>query len=241
MAEFFNEDRWQQAITHPDWYLQLGDELQALRKKWENDQTDESERMKHEVRGFFRQALASGQVALGSTGPQFDAERQPVDTIVIHHTSAEPGYDLDYMNATQLLNVYVPYFANPDAENSSYKGKGIWSGHMRGGKQVFFVYHWLMRMDGSFEQLLNDDEIGWHAANWDVNRRSVGICLDNAYEQQSPAPEIIERLGRFISEQYPGVPKERLVGHCEVAQKPTACPGSGFVDGWKESLQAAVS
>src|SRR5437868_2525043 len=110
MATFFDEGAWRAAIAEPDWYIRLYPELKALRQQWEAAPGDErTKTMKRAVRSFFEQALQSGTIALGHQGPDLDVERLPVDTIVIHHTSAEPGYRLSAMNATQLLNVYVPY------------------------------------------------------------------------------------------------------------------------------------
>lgn len=242
MAEFFDEVRWNRIITKPDWYVQLGDELAALRRQWETVDTDATHRMKHEVRSFFCAALQDGRLALGSSGEDLDAPRQPIDTVVVHHTSARPGYDLDYMGAVQLLNIYVPRYSQPGPHGQNLKGQPIWSNHVRNGKPVFYVYHWLLRMDGTAERLLQDNELGWHAANWDVNRRSVGICLDNDYEHADPSPETITQLGQFIAEHYPQVAPERIFGHGEVSNHPTACPGGGFVTGtgWKQQLLAAV-
>jgi hypothetical protein len=189
------------------------------------------------VRGFFEAALKDGSLALGNSGQNLDAQRQSVDTIVIHHTSDEPGYSLSRMNTVQMLNVYVPYFNNPTTPGEEkLKGQPLWSNHVRDGQPVFYLYHWLMRMDGKAERLLEDDELGWHAANLEVNRRSVAICLDNDYEKQDPSPKILQNLARFIVEHYPQVTPERIFGHSEVSKIDTVCPGTNFVGGWKGSL-----
>jgi hypothetical protein len=242
MAEFFDAVRWQQIVTQPDWYMQLYPELKSLREQWEAEPDQaRAEALKTEVRSFFEQGLLGNTVALAESGPDLDAERQPIDTIVIHHTGAEPGYRLSYMNAVQMLNVYVPYFINPTNEaEQELKGQPLWSSHVRGGRPVFYLYHWLMRMDGSFESLLEDRELGWHAANWDVNRRSIGVCLDNDYEQSDPDPTLLRRLGQFIAEHYPQVSRERIFGHTEVSRQPTICPGGNFQSRWKQQLISAM-
>jgi len=239
MARFFDEAAWQQAIAQPDWYLKLYPELKALRKRRESTPTSEANTIKSEMRHFFETALLENKVALAKHGPNLDRERKPIDTIIIHHTSANPGYHLSYMNAVQLLNIYVPYFNNPSTSipgEARLKGAPLWSNHVRDGRQVFYVYHWLMRMDGSFERLLEDNELGWHAANWDINCRSVGICLDNDYDQRDPAPEVLRKLAGFIAERYPKISHDRIFGHREVSQHPTTCPGKNFVNSWKREL-----
>lgn len=236
--KYFDEDSWRRATRRPDWYIKLFPEMQDLRERWEDEDNPDADDIKQAVRGFFEAALGNGTLALGTSGPNLDAERRPIDTIVIHHTSSSPGYRLPYMNAVQLLNVYVPNFndSTTTEDRKSLKGLPLWSNHVRNGRPVFYLYHWLMRMDGSFERLLNDDELGWHAANWDINCRSVAICLDNNYEASDPRPETLSALARFISENYPAVKTERVFGHSEVSLKGTNCPGNNFINGWKNNL-----
>lgn len=239
MAKFFDESKWRAAITNPDWYIALCPELKTLRQRWENPNEPDGNAIKSKVRQFFESAMLADKLALANHGPNLDAERGPIDTIVIHHTSAKPGYRLSYMNAVQMLNVYVPYFNNPSESipgEGKLKGSPLWSNHVRSGRPVFYLYHWLMRMDGTFERLLNDNELGWHAANWDINCRSAGICLDNDYNQRDPSAEVLRKLANFITQQYPQVPHARIFGHREVSKHSTTCPGRNFVGGWKQQL-----
>lgn len=96
-------------------------------------------------------------------------------------------------------------------------------------------------MDGTAERLLRDDELGWHAANGDINCRNVAICLDNDYGEQDPDPALINQVGCFIVAHYPGVPTGRIFDHREVSKTGTDCPGNNFAGGWKEDLLAAVA
>jgi N-acetylmuramoyl-L-alanine amidase len=244
VAVFFNETKWRTAITKHDWYIVLYPELKEMRRSWEVEpETQRTVDMKFEVRNFFETALRDGSLALATSGPNLDKERKAIDTIVIHHTSAKPGYRLSHMNAVQLLNVYVPYFNNPSESipgEKRLKGEPLWSNHVRGGQPVFYLYHWLMRMDGSFERLLKDNELGWHAANWGINCRSVAICLDNDYDQRDPSPEVLQKLADFIRNKYPRISIDRIFGHGEVSVKGTTCPGKDFAGGWKKQLLAMV-
>jgi N-acetyl-anhydromuramyl-L-alanine amidase AmpD len=231
----FNEDYWQEVITRPDWYM----EFVPYANEVHDELAEGSEELKEfnkTVRHFFEKALQENRVVLAKEGPSLDEQRQAIDTIVIHHTSTKPGYRLSYMNATQLLNVYAPYFTHPtDDRERSLKGQPIWSNHVQNGKQVFYVYHWLMRMDGRFERLLDDSQIGWHAGNWEVNKRSIAICLDNDYEKQDPIDEILKKLASFIQENYSNIRLENIIGHCEANPK-TICPGTNFKSVWKAKL-----
>ncbi len=236
MADF-DEQRWAEVLRQPDWYVQMADELQALRQRSEEVGGEEGRLMRRTFRDFVAERLEVGEVALADHGDNLDEQRLPVDTVVIHHTSAEPGYSLSYMNAVHLLNVYVPYYLKPSVPGEEHlQGQPIWSNHFdQQGRQTFHAYHWFVRMDGSSERLLADDQIGWQAGNWEVNRRSVAICLDNDYEQRDPERVVLEVVAGLIKEHYPQVLAERVIGHCEANPK-TVCPGGGFLGGWKEQL-----
>lgn len=232
-APVFNTAYWHEAIKSPDWYLEFLDFFKNYGAGLEGEVLNQ---FRCSCRQFFEQALQKDEVALASKGPNLDKQRQSVDTVVIHHTSNRPGYRLSYMNAVHLLNIYAPYFANPtDEREKSLEGKALWSGHFKNGEQIFYAYHWFMRMDGSFEKLLDDDKIGWHAGNWKVNRRSIGICLDNNYEEQDPTNDILQKLAAHIKKCYPNIESQDIIGHCE-ARSGTICPGTDFLSNWKVKL-----
>ena len=92
MARYFDENQWQEAVKHPDWYLRLHDELRRVRKLAEEN-TDEADAIKSEVRGYFEELLVAGSLPLGGPDPHLDSERKPIDTVVVHHTSSQPGPD----------------------------------------------------------------------------------------------------------------------------------------------------
>jgi hypothetical protein len=237
----FDKVYWASAISRPDWYFEFVDWAEKAQDLLGAD-SEQANQLRRDIRHFFEDKLKEGKVALANTGPNWDQQRLPVDTVVIHHTSAEPGYRLSYMNAVQLLNIYATHYANSkDGINKRFPGqpvssaKAIWSGHFRGDKPSFLCYHWLMRMDGKFERLLDDDLIGWHAGNWDINRPSVAICLDNDFDARCPAEKTLKQLASHIKNHYPRVKKNRIIGHCE-ARVGTTCPGKHFVDEWKPKL-----
>lgn len=227
----FDEHEWAKKISSPAWYLdyiQLAEEA----KRTLGEDSDKFVKLRRRFRHFFEEQLTLNHVCLADSGPNLDEQRQPIDTLVIHHTSGSPGYRLSYMEATQLLNIYAPVYANPSASERGIKGQAIWSGHFRNGKQTFLAYHWLMRMDGTFERLLGDDKIGWHAGNWEINKKSIAICLDNNYENQDPTDETLRQLAQHIKKYYPGL---QIIGHRE-ARAGTTCPGGNFLGGWKDKL-----
>lgn len=235
MKSVVNERLIREAAPHDDWYLRIREHYEKLQEVGKNDEK-QKEIIKEDLYNLFESLMADGTLRLGGAAPELDRERKPIDTVVIHHTSQKPGQHLSRLNAIQLLNIYMPYYQDPTMESEKHlKGKPITSNHLRENRPVFWGYHWLLRMDGRAEQILPNEALGWHAANWDINCRSVGICLDNDYEQQDPGPDIIEKLGQLITTEYPEVSAQRIFGHKEVSDKGTVCPGSNFL-AWKQQI-----
>ena len=85
------------------------------------------------------------------------------------------------------------------------------------------------------KRLLNDDEIGWHAGNWDTNCRSIAICLDNDYSKSEPTDLVLKSMTNLIKRKYPQIKARNIVGHCEINPK-TECPGGSFLKEWKPKL-----
>lgn len=214
-------EKWRGYIDQPDWYLKI----------WPNYKHID----KHQAYDFFEQHLVAGDLCLAESGTNWDAERKPVDTIVIHHTANPSGMPQERLSAMQLFRLYIPRYANPPDSDTQTKGQPIWSGHFKNGKQVFYSYHWFVRKDGSVERLLNDNEIGWHAGNWDINTRSIAICLDGDYRKKDPPQETIKAVANIIKNHYSNIETNSIHGHRDFNKK-TDCPGGNFSNGWKKDI-----
>ncbi|HEV8414601.1 MAG TPA: peptidoglycan recognition family protein [Bryobacteraceae bacterium] len=234
--------RWEPLLRSPNWYLRIIPEIHSWIKRLSREPVEVQDRAKARLYDFFEDHLAQGGISLGR-GSSFDAERKRIDTIVLHHTSNPPGMRASRLSAIELIRLYGPYFVNPTAEVDTHlQGQPIYSGHIRHGQQVFWPYHWIVRENGQAERLLEDSEIGWHAGDWDVNCRSVGIVLDNDYEWHRPSDLELRGIARIIIGHYGLVPLNRIVGHREIISK-TTCPSRLFLDGtstkgWKGDLLA---
>lgn len=239
--KFIDDKRWDEVVKKPDWYIEILAELPEIKKEMEKGGRPAIDQFKEELYGFFEKHLAAGTVALGNEIGNWDTERKPVDTIVLHHTKNPPGMTSERLSAMELIRLYAPYYANPEPVNASIKGLAISSGHVRDGKQVFNPYHWVIRVDGTAERQLLDTETGWQAGNWDINCRSVAIVLDNDYANSRPSVVELNAIAQLIKENYADVSKDRILGHCEVNLKKTHCPSELFLSkdgtlGWKEDL-----
>ncbi len=231
MAKYFDEAELADMLTRPNWYLGLYTKYEVLTKIPEAVE---------EFYAFVERKLAAGEIALGREGPDWDRERRPVDTVVVHHTHCPPGISRERLSAMHLIRLYAANYASPAPSDYHAQSDAIFSKHFHDGRPVFYAYHWIIRMDGTAERLLADDEIGWHAGDWGVNCRSVGIVLDNNFEDSMPPQTVLDGLARLIREKYPHVPPGRIFGHREVNPK-TTCPGNGFLGEWKRTLLEGLS
>jgi hypothetical protein len=235
--------RWETLIKNSDWYLFIVPEIVQIKKDFQGKSEIEQDEYTKVLYDFFELHLKNGDIALEKNPPNTDIERKLIDTIIIHHTSNPPGMSKERLSGIELVRLYAPYFYEPKIETDKYmKSRPIYSGHTRNGQQVFWPYHWFVRRDGTMERLLEDNEIGWQAGNWDINCRSVAICFDGDYENSKPSDIELKAAANIIKEYYPGVLKERIFGHCEINRK-TTCPSNLFLSmdsrrGWKEELLA---
>lgn len=229
-----NEEKWDRYIHRDDWYLKLLPDYKRLSKRVEND-VDLKAALKEQAYAFFERHLIAGDLALGESGPNWDEERRDIDTVVIHHTANPSGMRVSRLNAMHLLRLYASHYIYPSKADRYIKGQPIWSGHFgESGQQVFYSYHWLVREDGTVERLLEDGEIGWQAGEWDINTRSVAICLDGDYRMTDPPRKMLAAVSKLLSKHYPQVGSDRVLGHGEVNPK-TDCPGGNF-QSWRNQL-----
>ena len=227
-------------LSNPTWYLTVIPEIQAFLELRGLETVKCQSTCKRELYDFFEFHLSAGNFALGGETGKFDVERLPIDTVVIHHTGNPPGISAIRLSAIELMRLYGPYFADPQETENDLKEMPIFSGHKRNGTQVFWPYHWLIRKDGRADRLLHDYEIGWHAGNWNVNCRSVGIAFDSDLEQSQPTRSALYAAARLIAFEYAQVRVATVLGHREVNSK-TACPSELFLSatgkaGWKREL-----
>lgn len=240
----FNELEWKEKIQDPLWYLEVPAVMKQLMELKSKDESTFNV-VREQIYQFFETELAQGTVVFGQEIKNFDAERKEIDTVVIHHTHGEIAMTKERLSAIELLRLYAVYFANPTYEQDLIiKGKGLFSGHVRSGKQVFYPYHFFINADGTVEELLRDEEVGWHSGNWEVNCRSIAVALNANYENGTPSQIEIEAIAKLIREKYPYIKKENIVGHREINPK-TTCPSNLFLSlgvqrGWKEDLLALL-
>ena len=230
----FQRAYWEEKLLYPDWYVRLEDELQQLFFPVVHH-NPQLKAFRNQVYELIAELVLARKLPLAHDGPNLDLHRQPLQTIVIHHTEEMPEMSLGKLSAIGLVRQYAYQYLTDNVLGHRVKGQPIWSGHFRAGAMVFFAYHWLVRPDGTTERLLEDAYIGWHAGNWEVNTKSIGIALSGNYEDTAPPLTQIAAVAHLIKEQYSHIPKENVLGHREVKEGIT-CPGVYFLTDWKETL-----
>ena len=228
-----NEQKWMNAFQYPDWYLRLEESIRKY-VLCSKEGKHSNEEIKLEIYELTRKALENDLIALGKSGQDWDKDRLPIDTVVIHHSNTEPDISRSKLSIMGLLRLYVPVYLSRDEFPEAY-GKPIYSDHFYQERQVFYAYHWLVRPYGRSERLLPDNQIGWHAGNWNINSRSIAICLAGDYTDSIPSSEAITEIAWIIRENYKQVTPQKIFGHCEVNPE-TFCPGEEFISVWKDEL-----
>ena len=128
--KYINKSKWVELARKPDWYLVIRPEYEKLKKQAEEN--GENQQLKEEVYGFFEKQLAQGDIALGDKGNNWDSERKPIDTVIIHHTKGSPGISKERLSALTLVRLYASYYADPtDEDDKDITGKPIYSSHFR--------------------------------------------------------------------------------------------------------------
>lgn len=243
-------ERTKELVKAPDWYLEFGKVrkarllgLGAVQATFSGNIIQAASHSNKLTIDIFERLLEESAVRLGVPGQEEldnqDAERQPVNQIVIHHSSRAEGIALPTLNAMHLLNLYVPVYQNKNRPvlNSQGNYQPIYSGHFdESGEQVFYGYHWKVQQDGQAMRLLQDGALGWQAGNWEINKRSVGICIDDDLKHSRPTNASLEAVASIINTYYSevSVSEHAVIGHNEASS--TICPGDQFMGGWKEDL-----
>lgn len=143
-----------------------------------------------------------------------------IDYIVIHHSAGSPKETLQDVNHSHQ----VRNWGTPQKPLYCKKDK----------KGYFVQYHWFIDRAGNATQTRDYDEIGWQAGVWDINKRSVGICLSGNFQNELPKSQQLEALKVIIKGLRLIYPRAVIKPHRFF--KATACPGKNITDSFIKSL-----
>ena len=89
----FQREYWESRLQYPDWYTRLERELRQLFfPVVHND--PQLKAFRNKVYDLIEELLAGDKIPLAESGPDLDRDRQPVDTVVIHHTEEDSRMSL---------------------------------------------------------------------------------------------------------------------------------------------------
>ncbi len=232
MSSYIDKKFWENSLKKLDWYSLLQNDFNRLEELAKDEKDyDKRKLIKKDAYNSIIATIKNDSLPIAKTGDNLDIKRKPIDTIVIHHTNNKPDMTLEKLNAMHLMILYGKYYANKSKKTK----QPVWSGHFYNDQQVFWGYHWLIRSDGTTQQILKDNYIGWHAGNWDINTRSIGICIDDDLNDKEPSLVVIKSIAKLIKDNYPDVSLNKVIGHCDVYKK-TKCPGRLFRESWRQKL-----
>jgi len=105
--------------------------------------------------------------------------------------------------------------------------------------------HFLIRRDGELIQFVSTEDRAWHAgvSSWcnrdNCNDFSVGIELEGCDNEpfEGAQYQTLARLIQWLRQVYPGITKERIVGHSDISPGRKTDPGPAF--DW-DRLRASV-
>ena len=83
----------------------------------------------------------------------------------------------------------------------------------------YIGYHWIIFSDGSLKRYRNDDEVGAHCKEGEINFKSIGICLEGNFDYELPTDAQKQALLKLITEiqtKY-RIPNEKVVPHRKYA------------------------
>ncbi|CAM3388281.1 N-acetylmuramoyl-L-alanine amidase [Stackebrandtia soli] len=113
----------------------------------------------------------------------------------------------------------------------SYEGTKAW---FRNPKSQVTTHYVIRSKDGEITQMVHEADIAWHAGNWDVNTRSIGIehegYVDNPKKWYTDAMyRSSAKLVAAICDKYRiPVDRKHIIGHVEVPGADHTDPGKGW-------------
>lgn len=110
-----------------------------------------------------------------------------VKEIILHHDVCPVEWTIWDISAVDYKRIYLEYGMSH-------------SGHFKDGREVFYGYHWLIHPDGTVEKMLNDDEVGYHCGNLQVNKWSIAIAFHGTYTDTPPNDKMIKACAQLIKQ-----------------------------------------
>jgi len=169
---------------------------------------------------------------------------RPITAIVIHHSGSFPASWQTNAEAIEGYRNYHKYSVHPGV----YADRSTWAWHQdsdgtwyqmpaqegfpdgysgTNGYNINDIdYHWLVGTDGLIYAGRPENTVGWHASNWEINLRSLGICFVGCFDWQAPSDIQYWAGVDLVSKKMIQYHITELYRHSDFANK--SCPGYSF-------------
>lgn len=102
------------------------------------------------------------------------------------------------------------------------------------------AYHYFIDANGKTRKGRNERTAGTHTRADHMNAKSLGVCLAGNFNEEEPTPaqlKALEQVLNSLSTKY-AISKENILGHREVPNAATECPGDHLLD-WIQKYREA--
>lgn len=143
---FFDQSFWTEELKKPLWYLKLFPLYQEALERFKDAAEEERDRLKKDFYSFIERKIINDEIALGQEIGNWDTERKPIDTIVIHHTSNQSGMTPTYLSAIELIRLYAANYVsgvqnkNPETFDNDYENSTPSEPELASAKEIIDKY-----------------------------------------------------------------------------------------------------
>ncbi|MCB9761586.1 MAG: N-acetylmuramoyl-L-alanine amidase [Alphaproteobacteria bacterium] len=137
--------------------------------------------------------------------------------------SADPSNYSDYSRGPSDIDIIVIHMVQ-----GSYSGCISWFQNSAANVSAHYV---VRQNDGEVTQMVLEEDVGWHAGNWDYNLRSVGIEHEGYVEDSGLATEYTMYQGSaalaadIAARNNIPIDRSHIIGHVEVPNATHTDPG----------------
>lgn len=133
-----------------------------------------------------------------------------IDKIIIHHSFTSKNLDTN-KTIQSISRNHKERLHQPQSKTGLYA-----------------AYHYIIGGNGKIVHTRLNDEIGYHASNWPVNKTSIGICLLGNFDSETPNPSQLWALRDLVKAIKSKYYIREVSGHRKYSSK--SCPGKNFTD-----------
>ena len=134
-----------------------------------------------------------------------NTDTRTITSIVVHHTAGKPSNNSNRV-LREINRLHHRKFSK-----------------MRESRGLHISYHFLITPNGKILETRHLNDIGHHAGNWEVNKKSIAICLVGDFSKHRPTKKQVTSLDTLIKRIKQDHPVKMIIPHSH--SKATLCCG----------------